>query len=89
MCTESEQELCQLLIQLDLLTREQVNDAFNYLCRLPKSELKPVEEILVELELISPTMLEQVKLMYQQATQMYVRGSGPLELVVPPKFPAR
>lgn len=85
----TEQELCQLLIQLDLLTRDQVNDAFLYQCRLPKSEVKPIEEILVEMELISPTMLDQVKQMYQQANQIYGRGTGPLELAVPQKAPAR
>ena len=60
MVSASEQELCQVLIQLDFLTRDQVNDAFLYQCRLPKSEASAIEGILIDMELISPTMLEQV-----------------------------
>lgn len=58
---EHEQALCQQLIQQGLLTRNQINDAFIYFCKLPKAELKPFEEILIELELISFAELAQVK----------------------------
>ncbi len=58
---EHEQALCQQLIQQGLLTRNQINDAFIYFCKVPKSELKPFEDILIELELISPAQLAQVK----------------------------
>ncbi|MEZ0374989.1 MAG: hypothetical protein ACAI44_38235 [Candidatus Sericytochromatia bacterium] len=87
--SESEQELCQLLIQLDLLTREQVNEAFLYQCRLPNSEAMSIEDIMVEMELISPNMLEQVKSMFHQATQLYGRtNSRPLALTAPQQAPA-
>lgn len=85
---EAEQELCRMLIQLDLLTRDQVNDAFLYLCKLQKSEIKPIDEIFVELELISPSMLDQVKQMYQQASQIY--GHNPItgKVVTPETRPS-
>ncbi|MEZ0369913.1 MAG: hypothetical protein ACAI44_12575 [Candidatus Sericytochromatia bacterium] len=87
--SESEQELCQLLIQLDLLTREQVNEAFLYQCRLPNSEAMSIEDIMVEMELISPNMLEQVKSMFHQATQIYGRtNSRALALTAPQQAPA-
>lgn len=77
-----------MLIQLDLLTRDQVNDAFLYLCKLQKSEIKPIDEIFVELELISPSMLDQVKHMYQQASQIY--GHNPItgKMVTPETRPS-
>jgi len=81
--SEDEQELCRLLIQLDLLTRDQVNDAFLFQCRLPNSEVVPIEEILVEMELISASMLEQVKETYRKATIIYGRQTGPLALPAP------
>lgn len=81
--TEDEQELCRLLIQLDLLTRDQVNDAFLFQCRLPNSEVVPIEEILVEMELISASMLERVKETYHKATMIYGRQTGPLSQPAP------
>ncbi|MBF2053312.1 MAG: hypothetical protein IGS03_07575 [Candidatus Sericytochromatia bacterium] len=58
---ENERELLQLLLQLQLITRDQVTEALAYQCRLPPSQSRSLRDILVDLEFISETALIQAE----------------------------
>ena len=55
------QSLEQVLLALDLITREQLTTALEYQCRLPVSERLPLAEVLVEMELVSWETIAQIE----------------------------
>lgn len=58
---ENERELLQLLLQLQLITRDQVTEALAYQCRLPPSQSQSLRDILVDLEFVSEAALHQAE----------------------------
>ena len=55
------QSLEQILLTMELITREQLTDALAYQCRLPKSESMPLADILVEMEYVSVEAIESIE----------------------------
>lgn len=56
---DNDRELLQLLLQLQLLTRDQITEALAYQCRLPQPE--PIRSILIDMELLSESTLRQAE----------------------------
>lgn len=55
------QSLEQILLTMELITREQLTDALEYQCRLPKSEHMSLADILVEMEYVSAEAIESIE----------------------------
>lgn len=55
------QSLEQVLLTMELITREQLTEALEYQCRLPQSEYRPLTEILVHMELVSWDTIERIE----------------------------
>lgn len=56
---DSESSLVQLLVKLNIVSQAQVTEALEYQCRLPQSQRMQLEDILVEMEYLTPTALRQ------------------------------
>lgn len=56
---DSESSLVQLLVKLNIVSQAQVTEALEYQCRLPQSQRMQLEDILVEMEYLTPTALKQ------------------------------
>ncbi len=55
------QSLEQILLTMELITREQLTNALEYQCRLPKSEYMSLADILVDMEYVSAEAIESVE----------------------------
>jgi hypothetical protein len=55
------QSLEQILLTMELITREQLTDALEYQCRLPKSEQMSLADILVDMEYVSMEAIESIE----------------------------
>lgn len=55
------QSLEQVLLTMELITREQLTEALEYQCRLPQSEYRPLTDILVHMELVSWDTIERIE----------------------------
>lgn len=55
------QSLEQVLLTMELITREQLTEALEYQCRLPQSEYRPLTDILVHMELVSWETIERIE----------------------------
>lgn len=55
------QSLEQILLTMELITREQLTNALEYQCRLPKSEYMSLANILVEMEYVSIESIESIE----------------------------
>ena len=55
------QSLEQILLTMELITREQLTDALEYQCRLPTSKSMSLADILVEMEYVSVEAIERVE----------------------------
>lgn len=51
----------QLLLQLQLVTRDKITEALAYQCRLPPSQFRSLRDILVDMELISESVMRQAE----------------------------
>jgi hypothetical protein len=51
----------QLLLQLQLVTRDKITEALAYQCRLPPSQFRSLRDILVDMELISEEAMRQAE----------------------------
>lgn len=55
------QSLEQILLTMELITREQLTEALEYQCRLPQSEYLPLTDILVHMEYVSWESIERIE----------------------------
>lgn len=51
----------QILLTMELITREQLTEALEYQCRLPQSEYLPLQDILVYMEFVSWEAIESIE----------------------------
>jgi len=66
---QSDRNLIELLLNLNLVTRDQITEALEYQCRLPFSESKDLSELLIEMEYLSASALAQARQMFQQPVE--------------------
>ncbi len=55
------QPLEQILLKMELITREQLTEALEYQCRLPKSQHMPLADILIDMEYVSAEAIEGIE----------------------------
>lgn len=57
----SERALIELLLRLEMITREHLTEALEYQCRLPRSAYMSLEQILVDMEYLSQESLDHAR----------------------------
>lgn len=56
-----ERDLVQLLVKLNIVSQAQITSALEFQCRLPRSQYRTLDELLVEMEYIEEDHLQQAK----------------------------
>ena len=58
---ENTQSLEDILLKMELITREQLTEALEFQCRLPQSQSMPLADILIDMEYVSLEAIEGIE----------------------------